>query len=161
MHEQTSVTRATTGKCQSADKSDVEAYATARVNSHAVATLSGCCRVLSDHGNICSCEGERSKREVSGPSGSTADDLAFLIRVLRQASEWPQETLAELSGLTVRTIQHGEKGDPSSLDTRRALARGFGYEDLDVFNIDPVELKAQSEELERTTVARGNSRTRR
>lgn len=84
-------------------------------------------------------------------------DLAFLIKVLRQASAWTQETLAELSGLTVRTIQRVEKGDPSSLDTRRALARGFGYEDLDVFNkpwpvCDPGTLKAASEELQRTTV---------
>ena len=87
----------------------------------------------------------------------TSADLALLIRVLRQASEWTQETLAELSGLTVRTIQRVEKGDPSSLDTRRALARGFGYDDLEVFNkpwpmLDPEKLKAQSEELERTTV---------
>ncbi len=87
----------------------------------------------------------------------TSVDLALLIKVLRQASEWTQETLAELSGLTVRTIQRVEKGDPSSLDTRRALARGFGYDDLDVFNqpwpmLDPEKLKAQSEELERTTV---------
>lgn len=87
----------------------------------------------------------------------TSADLALLIKVLRQASEWTQETLAELGGLTVRTIQRVEKGDPSSLDTRRALARGFGYDDLDVFNkqwpmLDPAKLKAQSEELERTTV---------
>lgn len=87
----------------------------------------------------------------------TSADLALLIKVLRQASEWTQETLAELSGLTVRTIQRVERGDPSSLDTRRALARGFGSDDLDVFNnpwpmLDPAKLKAQSEELERTTV---------
>jgi hypothetical protein len=70
-----------------------------------------------------------------------ADDLAFLIRVLRQVSEWPQETLAELSGLTVRTLEHGEKSVLSSLDARRALAR------------------AQAPRIARTTVARGNSHT--
>ena len=46
---------------------------------------------------------------------------------------WSQETLAELSGLTVRTIQRVEAGQTSSLDTRRALARGFEIPDTDVF----------------------------
>jgi len=87
----------------------------------------------------------------------TASDLAFLVKVLRQASEWTQETLAELSGLTVRTIQRVEKGESANAHTRLALARGFGYEDLDVFNkpwpiLNPDKLKAHAEELERTTV---------
>lgn len=87
----------------------------------------------------------------------TPSDLAFLVKVLRQASEWTQETLAELSGLTVRTIQRVEKGESASCDTRRALARGFGYDDLDVFNkswpiLNPEKLKAHADELERTTV---------
>lgn len=60
--------------------------------------------------------------------------LAWWVRSLRQASGWSQETLAELSGLTVRTIQRVEAGRPSGLDTRRALARGLGYDDLDVFD---------------------------
>jgi transcriptional regulator with XRE-family HTH domain len=47
---------------------------------------------------------------------------------------WSQETLAELSGLTARTIQRVEAGQPSSLDTRRAIARGFQIPDLDVFS---------------------------
>ena len=44
----------------------------------------------------------------------------------------------------------------ASSDTRRALARGFGYDDLDVFNkpwpiLNPEKLKAHADELERTT----------
>jgi len=45
-----------------------------------------------------------------------------------------QETLAEISGLTVRTVQRVENGEPSSVDTRRALARAFKIENIDVFN---------------------------
>lgn len=96
--------------------------------------------------------GDFYDRRIPSPA-----DLAFLIKVLRDASEWTQETLAELSGLTVRTIQRVEKGESSSLDTRRALARGFGYDDLDVFEkpwpiLNPEKLKAHAEELERTTI---------
>jgi hypothetical protein len=40
----------------------------------------------------------------------------------------------ELSRLTVRTIQRVEAGQPSNLDTRRALALGFQIPDLDVFS---------------------------
>ena len=64
----------------------------------------------------------------------TPAEVGFLVKVYRDAMEWSQETLAELSGLTVRTIQRVEAGQPSSLDTRRAIARGFQIPDLDVFN---------------------------
>lgn len=87
----------------------------------------------------------------------TPSDLAQLVKVQRQDQKWSQSTLAELSRLTERTIQRVENGKPSSLDTRRALAGAFGYEDLDVFdkpwpfpNIE--KLKAFTAELERTTV---------
>lgn len=60
--------------------------------------------------------------------------LAWWVHSLRAASGWSQETLAELSRLTVRTVQRVEAGKPSSLDTRRSLAAGLGYNDLDVFN---------------------------
>jgi hypothetical protein len=38
-----------------------------------------------------------------------------------------------LARLNERTIQRVENGEPSTLDTRRALARAFGFEDLDIF----------------------------
>ncbi len=61
-------------------------------------------------------------------------ELAFLVAAFRQAHGWSQETLAELSGVTPRTVQRVEAGEPSSLDTRRALARAFALEDIDTFN---------------------------
>jgi transcriptional regulator with XRE-family HTH domain len=64
----------------------------------------------------------------------TPPEVGFLVKRYRDAMEWSQETLAELSRLTVRTIQRVEAGQPSNLDTRRALARGFQIPDLDVFS---------------------------
>nr|WP_047165982.1 helix-turn-helix domain-containing protein [Sphingomonas sp. Y57] len=63
--------------------------------------------------------------------------LAFWIRTLRAAADLSQDALAMASGLTHRTIQRVEAGDPSSVTTRRCLARGFGYDDLGIFD-DPV-----------------------
>lgn len=47
---------------------------------------------------------------------------------------WSQEQLAEISGLSARTVQRVEEGAASSLDTRRALAVAFGFEDVDAFS---------------------------
>jgi transcriptional regulator with XRE-family HTH domain len=69
-----------------------------------------------------------------GPQLLDPKTLAWWVQSLRHASGWSQETLAELSGLTVRTVQRVEAGFPSSVDTRRALAIGFGYGDVDAFN---------------------------
>lgn len=87
----------------------------------------------------------------------TPAELAEVVKFLRQDHKWSQSTLAELSRLTERTIQRVENGEQSSLDTRRALARAFGYEDLDIFDkpwpFPSIEkLKAFTTELERTTV---------
>lgn len=82
----------------------------------------------------------------------TPQELAIVCKLQRQARGWTQETLAELSGLQVRTIQRVENADPSSSDTRRALARAFEAEDIDVFNklavfptIAEFEAKAKAE----------------
>ena len=78
--------------------------------------------------------------------------LAWWTHSLREASQWSQEALAEACGLTVRTIQRIEAGEPSSISTRRSLARGFGYENVDTF-IDvkfAVDVTAMREEVERT-----------
>lgn len=71
---------------------------------------------------------------LSAKAPMTPVEIGFLIRVYREAMDWSQETLAELSGLTVRTIQRVEAGQSSSLDTRRAIARGFQIPDLDAFS---------------------------
>jgi transcriptional regulator with XRE-family HTH domain len=55
------------------------------------------------------------------------------IQSLRKASGYSQETLAELSNCSVKTIQRVEGGNASSLDTRRCIAQGLGYDDMDFF----------------------------
>jgi transcriptional regulator with XRE-family HTH domain len=46
----------------------------------------------------------------------------MLVRKLRIEKGWSQETLAEVSGLSVRTIQRTERGGNASLETLNALA---------------------------------------
>jgi len=62
--------------------------------------------------------------------------LGFWTKCIREASHWSQEAVAASAGLDVRTIQRVEAGKPVSITTRRALARGLGYENHDVFQ-DP------------------------
>ncbi|AWL27897.1 helix-turn-helix domain-containing protein [Acinetobacter defluvii] len=62
------------------------------------------------------------------------DELAILVKVLRDARKWTQEQLAEISNLNIRTIQRVENGVSASFDTRRALARSFEASDIDCFN---------------------------
>lgn len=47
------------------------------------------------------------------------------IRQLRISRAWSQEQLAELSSLSVRTIQRIENGEQASLDTLGAIAAAF------------------------------------
>jgi transcriptional regulator with XRE-family HTH domain len=87
----------------------------------------------------------------------TNAELAEFVKGLRQNNKWTQTTLAELSGLTERTIQRVENGEPSSLDTRRALAKAFEFKDLDFFEnplpLPNVEkLKADIAEMKKTTI---------
>ena len=50
------------------------------------------------------------------------------VRKLRLERGWSQETLAELSGLSVRTVQRVERGASASLDTLTALSAVFEVE---------------------------------
>lgn len=61
-------------------------------------------------------------------------ELAIVCQMQRAARGWSQDTLAELTGLTIRTVQRVEAGQPSSPETRRALARAFEANDIDTFN---------------------------
>jgi transcriptional regulator with XRE-family HTH domain len=92
--------------------------------------------------------------EKATPRLLTEHELAGVIRGFRGMRQWSQETLGALSGLSVRTVQRVERGDPSDLDTRRALARAFEIEDLDAFSKPYAiptaeELKQAQEEFER------------
>jgi transcriptional regulator with XRE-family HTH domain len=87
----------------------------------------------------------------------TPAELAAVVRMLRELRGWSQEQLAEISGLSARTVQRVEEGLPSSVDTRRALARGFGFEDIDGFNKPyviptPEEAAAAKERFEKEHV---------
>ncbi|BEG76415.1 MULTISPECIES: helix-turn-helix domain-containing protein [Alcaligenaceae] len=64
----------------------------------------------------------------------TSEELAACIKLFREVRQWSQEQLAAISGLNVRTIQRVEQGQAASLDTRRALARAFDFEDIDALN---------------------------
>lgn len=64
----------------------------------------------------------------------TPQELAVLLKLYRELRKWSQEQLAEIAGLSTRTVQRVEEGLPASTDTRRALARAFDIEDIDVFN---------------------------
>ena len=91
---------------------------------------------------------------TTSPRMPTLQEFAGCIKIFRELRKWSQEQLADISGLTVRTIQRVEKGEPSSTDTRRALARAFELEDIDAFNKpisipDAEEQKAQQEQFEK------------
>ncbi len=53
----------------------------------------------------------------------------MLVRKLRLDRGWSQEVLAEISGVSVRTIQRIERGGNASLETLGALAAAF---DVDI-----------------------------
>jgi transcriptional regulator with XRE-family HTH domain len=87
----------------------------------------------------------------------TPAELADIIKELRKQRGWTQDQLAHVSGRKERTIQRVEAGEPSDLDTRRALARAFEWPDIDIFNKPwPIPnaqlLKAEIERIERETV---------
>jgi transcriptional regulator with XRE-family HTH domain len=57
----------------------------------------------------------------------------LLIQKLRLQHGWSQEQLAELSGLSARTIQRVERGQPASVETLKSIAA--------VFEVDFITLK--------------------
>lgn len=72
--------------------------------------------------------------EQTQPRLLTEGELAVVVKFLRESRQWSQEQVADLSGLSVRTIQRVERGDTSGFDTRRAIARAFDFEDIDALN---------------------------
>lgn len=68
------------------------------------------------------------------PRKLTPEELSAFVKASREMRQWSQEQLAEIANVSTRTIQRVEEGQPSSFDTRRALARALGFEDIDVLN---------------------------
>lgn len=71
-------------------------------------------------------------------------EVSACIRIFREVRHWSQEQLAEISGLSVRTIQRVEQGESANFDTRRALARAFELEDIDALN-KPFSIPSEEE----------------
>jgi transcriptional regulator with XRE-family HTH domain len=74
----------------------------------------------------------------------TPAELALCIKIFREMRQWSQEQLAEISRLNVRTIQRVEQGLSASLDTRRALASAFEFDDIDALN-KPFSIPSEEE----------------
>ena len=92
--------------------------------------------------------------QTSAARTLTPIELASVVKMFREVRRWSQEQLADVSGLSTRTVQRIETGKPSDLDTRRALARAFDAEDIDVFSKPYViptddEINAARERFER------------
>lgn len=84
----------------------------------------------------------------------TKQELSVIVLLLRTSRGWTQETLAELAGVSSRTIQRLEDARGASADSLRAIARALEVEDLD-FLIRPqavptaATLKRRQAEFER------------
>lgn len=63
----------------------------------------------------------------------TNEDVWQAVLIMCGRMEWSQETLAELSGLTLRSTPRTETGQQVSVDIKREIARAFGCDDLDIF----------------------------
>ncbi len=96
-------------------------------------------------------------QQTTPPRLLTPTELAIFVKSSRQLRKWSQEQLADLSGLSVRTVQRVERGDLSDLDTRRAIARAFEFNDIDALNKPfsiptDEELRAAQEKFERENI---------
>lgn len=70
------------------------------------------------------------------------------IKTLRLSRAWSQEQLAELSSLSVRTVQRIENGERASLDTLGAIAAAFGVNVTELMTEDNEQsLSGESLEL--------------
>lgn len=78
------------------------------------------------------------------PRMLTPEELGAVVKAYREMRQWSQEQLAAIAGLSTRTVQRVENGKPSDLDTRRALARAFAFEDIDLLN-KPLSIPSDEE----------------
>jgi len=60
----------------------------------------------------------------------------MLIQKLRLKHGWSQQQLADVSGLSVRTIQRIEAGQPASMETLKSLAAVFEI-DISTLQVEP------------------------
>jgi transcriptional regulator with XRE-family HTH domain len=81
--------------------------------------LAGGCRVADVYGGV--------RRRHTGPE-IIEEARQMIVRKLRLQRGWTQEHLAEISGLSVRSIQRIERGQSFSLETLKSLAAVFEVE---------------------------------
>ena len=78
---------------------------------------------------------QQTQQHTSQFSGMISPaELAASMKRLRAVFFLSQEQLADMARLSTRTIQRIERGEPSDVNTRRALARAFDFEDIDFYN---------------------------
>jgi len=73
----------------------------------------------------------------------------MLVRKLRLRQGWSQEQLAQMSGLSVRTIQRIERGQGSSIESLKSLAAVFEVEFTTLIeepNMNNQDIKISSDE---------------
>lgn len=63
----------------------------------------------------------------------TPSQIAAAVKGLRDLRGWTQATLAELSGLSERSVRRIEGGESADRESLRAIARAFEFEDIDIF----------------------------
>ncbi|MDO3387681.1 helix-turn-helix domain-containing protein [Gilvimarinus sp. SDUM040013] len=73
------------------------------------------------------------------------------VRKLRLVKGWSQEQLAEMAGVSIRTIQRIERGQPPSLETRNALAA--------VFEVDISEWPMEGSDMNSTSTTPNDTAT--
>lgn len=64
------------------------------------------------------------------------------VRKFRQEKGWSQEQLAQVSGLSVRTVQRIEQGGKAGLESLKALAAAFDVNIRDLINEDEMNTTA-------------------
>ena len=76
----------------------------------------------------------------------------MLIQKLRLKRGWSQQQLADASGLSVRTIQRLERGQPPSTESLKCLAAVF---EIDFASLNPGETMNERQEEEAFRYVRG------
>ena len=71
----------------------------------------------------------------------------MLIQKLRLQRGWSQEQLADLSGLSVRTIQRLERGQTASVESLKALGAAFEIDFSDLKEPDMSTVTSQSQSV--------------
>lgn len=75
------------------------------------------------------------------------------LKDMRRAKGWSQDQLAEISGVSVRTIQRLEKGELPALETQKAIAAAFD-QTLEEFDALVDAEASPKEQSPRSSIAR-------